>query len=132
MPKPAPIPIALAAAAACAACAPVEQDEAFALPANVSAERQCFSVDRISGYSEAPDGPRGADRLYVRSGVNDRWLLETFGGCHDLDWALQVGLDTRLQTNLCTGEVATLVVPRTGFTTPDRCTARVLGKVIES
>ena len=59
MPKPAPIPIALAAAA-CAACAPVEQDEAFALPANVSAERQCFFVDQISGYSEAPDGPGAA------------------------------------------------------------------------
>ena len=131
MPKPAPIPIALAAAA-CAACAPVEQDEAFALPANVSAERQCFSVDQVSGYSEAPDGPDRGERLYVTSRINDRWLLETYGPCSDLDWSLQIGLDTSASTTLCTGEAATLLVQRTIGERPDRCTARVLGKVIDS
>ena len=124
-----PAVAALAAAAACAGCAPVE-DEA-ALPANVSAERQCFIVSRISGYGEAPDGPGGTERLYVEVGASERWLLETFGACPELDWTYRIALDPRPYTSLCTGRTAEVLVPAAQAGRVDRCTARVLGKVTE-
>lgn len=93
--------------------------------------RQCFFTSQINGYSDAPDGPDGEERLIIHTGPNDSWLFEAFGGsCRDLDFALGVGLDTGSRTSLCTGAMETLVVPRTG-TTPDRCPVRLLGKVIE-
>lgn len=98
----------------------------------LSSERQCFFTRQINGYSEAPDGPGGEDRLYVRTGVNDRFLLETFGPCPDLDWSLSIALDTRFSgTNLCSGETVTVLVPQSVGGITDRCTARVLGKVVE-
>ena len=98
--------------------------------ADISTAHQCFFVSQINGYSEAPDGPNGRDRLYVTTGVNDRWLLEPFAGCPNLNWANNIALNTRSFTTLCTGETAELLVP-SGISTQgvDRCTARVLGKV---
>ena len=121
--------LAAALVLACAACAAVP-DEAADLPANISTAHQCFFVRQINGYGEAPDGPNGRDRLYVKTGVNDRWLLEPFAGCPSLDWANKIALDTRGFTTLCTGETAELLVP-SGISGHgvDRCTARVLGKV---
>lgn len=123
-------PLAAAVALAAAACVPVERgpDEPIA---GLSTERACFFTRQINGYSEAPDGPRGQARFYVNTGVRERYLLETFGPCPDLDWALQIGIDTRMQTSLCTGNTATVIVPRTVGAPPDRCTARVLGRMVD-
>lgn len=112
------------------ACVPVE-DEPAELPPNISADRQCFFVDRVNGYGDAPEGPNGRDRLYVDTGPGGEWLLETFGPCPELDWSFTIGLDTRLQSSLCTGDTATLLVPQTFGGVPNRCTVRVLGKVVE-
>jgi hypothetical protein len=122
--------LAAAAALAAAACAPVDRgpDEPIA---GLSTERACFFTRQVNGYSEAPDGPRGEERLYVRAGVRDRYLLETFGPCPDLDWTLQIAIDSRMQTSLCTGDIATVIVPGTLGSSPDRCTARVLGRMID-
>jgi len=121
--------LAAALVLACGACAAVP-DAAADVPADVSTAHQCFFVSQINGYSEAPDGPNGRDRLYVRTGVNDRWLLEPFAGCPNLNWANNIALNTRSFTTLCTGETAELLVP-SGISGggADRCTARVLGKV---
>lgn len=127
MPRPLPAFAAIAAAAACASCAPVEEPEPIA---GLSTERQCFFTRNINGYNEAPDGPRG-DRIYVSTGPNDQWLLETFGPCHELDWAQSIALDTRTMSNMCTGDTATLIVPRGLDRTPDRCSVRLLGKMME-
>ena len=126
--------IALAAlGAATAACAPVEDDGGMADAAPVlSSERQCFFTRQINGYGEAPEGPDGEERIYVRTGVNDRWLLEPIGVCPEIDFALRIGLDTRTMTSLCTDEITTLLVPSTIPGEVDRCRVRVLGKVIES
>ena len=126
---------AIPVAALGAACAPVEEpgaaaDEAWAGPP-ISTERSCFFTSQVNGYGEAPDGPRGGERLYVNTGVRDRYVLETFGPCPDLDWSFRIGLDTRLQSSLCVGDTATVVVPRSIGGGPDRCTARVIGRVIE-
>lgn len=119
---------AIIATSAIAACAPVEQP---AEPiAGLSTERQCFFSRQVNGYADAPDGPRG-DRIYITTGPNDRWLVETFGACPELDWTYAIGLDTRGPSSLCTGDTATLIVPRGIDRTPDRCTVTVLGKMAE-
>lgn len=122
--------LAPAAALACASCAQQEVEPVESV-AELSTERACFFTRQINSYAEAPDGPRGGDRLYVRVAGGDRYLLETYGPCPDLDWSLSIVLDTRLQTSLCTGDIATVVVPQTVGGLPNRCTARVLGKVAE-
>ncbi|WAT17651.1 DUF6491 family protein [Aurantiacibacter sp. MUD11] len=114
---------------ATAACVYDGQEEPEPI-ANLSTERECFFVSQVNGYNEAPDGPRG-DRLYVRTGVRDRFLLETLGTCPDLDWSWQIGIDPNHQSAVCTGDVVDLVIPRTAGGRPDRCSARVLGKMIE-
>lgn len=116
------------AALACASCAPVEEDAA-PIP-GLSTARQCFFTDQINGYGDAPDGPRG-NRIRVSTGSNDRWLLETFGPCPELDWTFQIALETRPGSNLCTGDTATLIVPRSAGGRPDRCSVRLLGKLEE-
>lgn len=117
-------------AMAMSACVPASGDEPEAAVA-FDASRQCFFASQINGYSDAPDGPNGEERLIIHTGPNDSWLFEAFGNsCRDLDFALGVALDTGTRTSLCTGATETLIVPRTG-TSPDRCSVRLLGKVIE-
>lgn len=120
---------ALAAVFACASCAPVDEEPAAPI-AGLSTERQCFFTDQINGYGDAPDGARG-NRIRVSTGPNDRWLLETFGPCPELDWSFQIGLETRPGTSLCTGDTATLLVPQSIGDRPDRCSVRLLGKLEE-
>ena len=61
----------------------------------------------------------------------ERWLLETYGSCPDLDFANAVGLDVRGSISVCTGQTETLLVPSTIPGEVDRCPVRVLGRVIE-
>lgn len=120
---------ALAAGAALSGCARTAGEPLAAAP-GLSTERQCFFARQINGYSEAPDGPNGENRLTVNTGARDRWLLETYGPCPDLDWSFRVAIDTRFEgSSLCTGDIATVLVPRGISGPPDRCTARVLGKL---
>lgn len=121
--------LAPASALACVSC--VQADGEPAEPAPVlSSERACFSSSQINGYSKAPDGPDG-DRLYVRTGASERFLLETWGPCPDLDWTFRIAIDSRFTGNLCTGDTATVFVPSTASGVTTRCTARVLGKVAD-
>lgn len=116
------------AALACAACTPVEgEPEPIA---GLSTERQCFFTSQINGYGDAPGG--AGERLYVNTGPNDRWLFETFGPCTELDWAFRIALDTGPSSSLCTGDTATLIVPRSLAGRPDRCSVRLLGKMTEA
>lgn len=112
-------------ALACASCAPVEEEPETI--AGLSTERQCFFSNQIRGYGDAPDGERG-DRILVSTSIRDRWLLETFGPCPELNWSHAIALDTRGPSSLCTGDTATLLVPRGLDRRPDRCTVRVLGQ----
>lgn len=120
------IAAAFAAALACAACTSAEgEPEPIA---GLSTARQCFFTSQINGYGDAPGGGAG-ERLYVNTGPNDRWLFETFGPCTELDWAFRIALDTGSSSSLCTGDTATLLVPRSLSGRPDRCTVRLLGKM---
>lgn len=129
MPRATPI-LAASIAALLAGCA-ATVDETAELPANISTERQCFMTRLINGYSEAPEGPGGQERLYIKTGVNERWLLEPVGFCPDLDWAQRIALDTRTIGSLCTGHTARLLVPSAVTGRTDNCLVRVLGKVVE-
>lgn len=120
--------LVLAGAVAGVSCAPIEEQ---AEPiAGLSTDRQCFFSRQINGYGDAPDGRRG-DRIYISTGVRERFLLETFGSCPELDWSHAIALDTRGPSSLCTGDTATLIVPRGLDRRPDRCTVRVLGRMID-
>ncbi len=124
----------VAAALGLAACAPMEApeaDEYDATLANIDTSRACFFTREINGYSNAPDGPRGRERLYVRTGVREEWLLETVGSCPELDFSHQIALDTRGRTSVCTGYMETLLVPDSFGDRIDRCQVRVLGRVIQ-
>lgn len=117
-----------------AACAPIDApqaDEYDATLANIDASRACFFTRQINGYSNAPYGPRSAERLYVSTGVREEWLLETIGACPDLDFSQMIALDTRNRTSVCTGDVETLLVPDGFGDRVDRCQVRVLGRVME-
>lgn len=130
MPRSFPSFSAMATAAACASCAPVEA-EPLAAAAGLSTERQCFFVRQVNGYGQAPDGPRGRERLYVDTGPNDRWLMEAFASCPELDWSQRIALDTRALSSLCTGDTATVLIPDTLGGRVNRCSVRLLGKVLE-
>lgn len=117
-------PLALALGA-CAATAP-DTPEA---PLAFDTSRQCFFTSQVNGYSEAPDGPGGEERLVVHTGPNDGWLFEAFGStCQDLDFAEGVAFDQRTMPSLCTGASETLLVPRAGGGI-ERCPVRLLGKI---
>lgn len=120
-------PIALTLAA-CAA-APASEPQA---PLAFDTSRQCFFTSQVNGYSDAPDGPNGEERLVVHTGPHDGWLFEAFGNtCHDLDFAQGVAFDPRAMPSLCTGASETLLVPRASGGPLERCPVRLLGKVIE-
>ncbi len=123
------IPFVVAIALGVSACAQVE-DEPRA-PVSLDTERQCFFTRQIRGYADAPDGPRGQQRFTVDTGPNDDWMFEVLAGCQDLDFSYRIALDTGTQTSLCTGDTVNLIVPRGLSGPPDRCMARLIGKVVE-
>ena len=118
------------AALACASCV-TDSDQPAEEIAGLSSENACFFVSQVNGYGRAPDDDALGDRIYVNTGARGRFLLETYGPCPDLDWSLQIGIDPRYQSNLCTGDTAHIVVPRPSGGQPDRCPVRVLGRMLE-
>lgn len=127
MPKFIPVLLTAPLALALGSCAQVDSEPEAQVAYDTS--RQCFFTNNINGYSNAPDGPEGQDRLMVHTGVRDRWLFEVVGSCIELDFAQAIALDTGSRTSLCTGAVETLLVPTFGRDRPERCTVRLLGKV---
>lgn len=126
-----PILTAATLALALAGCAATSGDEPEA-PLAFDTSRQCFFTSQVNGYSDAPDGPNGEERLVVHTGPNDGWLFEAFGNtCNELDFAEGVAFDQRTMPSLCTGVTETLLVPRAGGGPLERCPVRLLGKVIE-
>lgn len=124
----------LGAIAGLAACVPVEDFEADTYDptlANIDTSQACFFTRQVSGFSSASESPDRNQRVYLMTGANERWLLETWGSCPDRDFSLAVGLDVRGSTSVCTGQIETLLVPSSVSGQVDRCSLRVLGRVIE-
>lgn len=123
--------MAAAASIGLAACAPMEEpasDQVDATLADLDTERACFFTREINGFSNAPESPAGRDRIWVSTGVRERWLLETFGACPELDFSQQIALDVRGAGSVCTGQTQTLLVPSMIRGDVDRCQVRVLGR----
>ncbi|WAT17658.1 DUF6491 family protein [Aurantiacibacter sp. MUD11] len=114
-----------------AACAPMEEpasDEYDATLAELDTERACFFAREVNGFSHAPSSPGGDDRIWVSTGVSERWLLETRGTCPELDFSQQIALDVRGSGSVCTGQLEMLLVPNVMRGDFDRCPVRVLGR----
>ena len=120
----------LGSAAALASCAPTPEpgaDVGAETLAGLDTSDQRVFKRAISSYSEAPDGPSGNERIFVRTRSNERFVLESPGSCRDIDFALQIGLEDRFGPRLCTGDLTSLTVP-TPFGS-DRCQVRVIGRI---
>lgn len=145
-PRPNTIRTALAGAAslallaACAATPPASETASAASNIEVAAaadgeaapdprrgepvSRLCF-VSNISGFTETT-----RRSVVVEKGVNDQYLIETFGSCFNLDDALTLGFDTFARSGCLTrgdsiiaSESAFGLNDRTGVG-PQRCTIR--------
>lgn len=113
-------------------CAQTEAPEAGAsdsLLAQLDTSRACFTQREITGYSNAPGGSAGRERIFVNTGRRERFLLETTGPCPDLDFSLRIALDTRTMGSICTGDFERLIVPSVVPQDFGVCPVRVLGRV---
>ena len=113
-------------------CASIEETDASADEQaldEIDRSQSCFSQREIRGYSRAPDGPAGRERIYLDTGLNERFVLETTGACPALDVSLRLRLDTRTFGNVCTDDLATLIIPSTFAQDIGQCPVRVLGRV---
>lgn len=127
MPKT--LSILLASAAALAACTPAEGDPVRTAAAGPEG-RQCFFASQVDGFSEAPDGPEGRDRVHIRTGPRDVYLFETWGPCFELDFAYAIGFDPSFSGSVCTGDRVDLVIPRgVGARDAERCPVQMIRKL---
>lgn len=117
--------------AGCASIEGAETDADDPVLAQLDTSRSCFNQREIRGYSRAPDVFGARERVYLDTGVNERFVLEAIGACPDLDFSLRLRLDTRTLGNVCTGDLATLVIPSTFAQELRQCPVRVLGRVLE-
>ncbi len=115
-------------AAALASCAPVAEPGPKTLAA-LDTSRQCFFTRNVNGFSEAPDGADGKERIYVNAGPSKRFVVEPVGTCHDIDFAEKIVIADRYGPSLCTGDTVELVVPSSIGN--QQCLARVIGKVAD-
>ncbi|MBB3034959.1 DUF6491 family protein [Alteriqipengyuania lutimaris] len=116
----------LGCALALASCAPAVEEPPETL-AGLDTSKQCFFTRSVRGFSNAPDGPGGRERIFVDTGVNENFVLEPVGTCLDIDFAQRVAIDSRYGPSLCTGELVDVIVP--SATRADRCRMRVIGRV---
>ncbi len=113
-------------------CAPMdapETDADDALLAQLDTSQACFTQREVRGYSRAPDGSGGRERIFLDTGANERFLLETVGACPDLDFSLRIALGQRTIGSVCTGDLETLVIPSAIPQEFADCPVRVLGRV---
>ena len=117
--------IALGSAFVLSSCAPATQEPETL--AGLDTSNQCFFTRSVRGFSNAPDGPGGEERIFVDTGGRESFVLEPVGTCLDIDFAQQIAIDSRYGPSLCTGDLADVIVP--SATRPDRCRMRVIGRV---
>lgn len=90
-----------------------------ARPEPARPERQCFSQQQIQNFRTA-----GPTTVYLRTGTNTVYELQTSGGCNDLDGAYQLSIQPELGSRLCSGDWASIVVP--GSARPlERCRVQI-------
>jgi hypothetical protein len=91
--------------------------------AAMGAERQCFFLSQVSGYSHA-----GRNRIVVSTGPRDRYLFETLGNCPDLDYGEAIAFDPAGPGTICHGIDVDLIVPSS--IGPRRCAVGMIRKLL--
>lgn len=129
-PLTAALALALTAGCAPSGAADASADaDAQALLDRLDTSRSCFTQREVRGYANAPDGPGNSERILVDTGPREEFLLETLGPCPDLDATLRLTIRSRQLSQICTGELADVVLPSTIAGDFNRCTVRVLGRI---
>ena len=70
----------LGSALALASCAPAAEEPPETL-AGLDTSNQCFFTRTVRGFSDAPDGPGGQERIFVDTGGNESFVLQEEGAC---------------------------------------------------
>ncbi|RJY09947.1 DUF6491 family protein [Aurantiacibacter aquimixticola] len=114
---------------ACAQTPPAESAQDDPLLAQLDTSRSCFIQREVRGYSAAPDAAYGRQRIFLDTGLDERFVLETTGPCPELDFSLRAALSQRTIGSICTGDLETLIVPSRIAQDFGQCPVRVLGRV---
>jgi hypothetical protein len=73
----------------------------------MAGQRQCFLPSQVTGFSAVND-----ETVQVFVGVNDVYSLELAGPCQNVDWSMQIGIQsTGGGSWVCGGMDAELLVP---------------------
>lgn len=125
---------ALLPLAVCAACAPMEDqpETAAETSSDIALAEEgadCFFPRTVNGYHDAPDGPRGEERIFVEAG-SEKYLFEVFGSCPAIDYTLRLGLQHDGVGPICRGVDVDLVIPDSTMG-PRECPVRMIRKVVE-
>lgn len=72
-----------------------------AAQASQSAERDCFPVRNVNGFSAVDD-----DTVRLSVGANDHYEVDVYKTCTQLDWAWDLALESDTGSFMCTGQVA--------------------------
>lgn len=109
-----------------AGCATPGDEATSDAPEWMSDPRLGKQVDRICFASSIDSFTQATDRTVVlERGVNDYYLVETFGNCRDLDWAQSIGIDSATSC-LTRGDAlyasdSAFTLQRRGDIPPQRC-----------
>jgi hypothetical protein len=113
--------VASVTAALLAGCAAQETESVASAPA---AERDCFFLSQVSGFSSA-----GRDRINVSVGPRRTYEFQTFGSCPDIDFAQAIAFDQNGPGTICRGIDVDLIVPSS--IGPQRCPVKMIRRLPE-
>ncbi|HEY8618189.1 DUF6491 family protein [Phenylobacterium sp.] len=84
--------------------------------------RQCFWASSVNGFRAVDDRT-----VNLRVGVRDIYQLDLIGPCPEVDWASQIGIQSRGGNSICTGLDAVLIAPTS--IGPQRCHVRTVRRL---
>jgi hypothetical protein len=113
--------VASVAAALLAGCAAQETESVASAPA---AERDCFFLSQVSGFSSA-----GRDKINVSVGPRRIYEFQTFGSCPEIDFAQAIAFDQNGPGTICRGIDVDLIVPSS--IGPQRCPVKMIRRLPE-
>lgn len=112
--------LAAAASALCASCAAYDTQPEQA--ASADAERDCFFLSQVSGYTHA-----GRDTIHVNVGPGRTYEFKTMGACPDLGYSEAIGFDKKGPGTICRGMDVDLIVPTS--IGPQRCPVSMIRRL---
>lgn len=68
--------------------------------------RSCFWTSQVSNFSAIDERT-----VIVRVGAKDRYRLELFSPCYDIEWNHEIGITSRGSSSICNGAGAEIISP---------------------